>query len=229
MDREIFGTKLIADEIGNLDGKLFNNKVLVEVEDFVYENIKTESGFQLTIDPSYEVPQYAVRHGKVALLPDRLITWEEDSKAMTWKTDIEVRIGDVVWFYGMMGQASEKVSFQGRKFMIVSYEDLYVAKRGDEVICLNGNVLLEPIYRHVEALSYTQTILDTTFAKVSFIGAVNKEYEHDKEDCSELKEGMEVILSGFAQRYLELEPHLHFDGKKYIICQNYEIVGYLTD
>jgi hypothetical protein len=229
MDREIFGTRLIADEIGSLEGKLFNNSVLVEVEDFVYDTVKTESGLTLAVDNSWTVSQYAVRHGKVVLLPDRLISWKENSRAMTWETDIDVRIGDTVWFYGITSQDCEKLSFQGKKLMVLSYEDLYLAKREEQVIMLNGNVLLEPIIKTVKALSYESNTTDHIFAKVAYIGKNNYEYEHDKEDCSDLKVGMTVILHGNSVRYLEQEPYLFFDGKKYIICQNYEISGYLGE
>jgi co-chaperonin GroES (HSP10) len=229
MDREIFGTRLIADEIGSLEGKLFNNRVLVEVDAFIYESIETKSGLKLAIDPSWEVSPYSVRNGTVVLLPEKLIDWEQDSTAMSWKTDMDVRIGDKVWFYGMMSQDCEKLSFKGRKFMVLSYEDLYLAKRGEEVIMLNGNVLLEPIIKTVKALSFEQRMEDNLFAKVAYIGKNNYEYEHDKEDCPDLKVGMEVILHGYAVRHLEQEPYLFFDGKKYIICQNYEILGYLED
>lgn len=229
MDREIFGTRLIADEIGNLEGKLFNNRLLVEVDEFIHETIETKSGLNLAVDPSWDVAPYSVRNGTVVLLPEKLITWEQDSTAMSWRTDMDVRIGDRVWFYGMMSQDCEKLSFKGRKFMVLSYEDLYLAKRGEEVIMLNGNVLLEPIFKTVKALSFEQHIEDHIFGKIAYIGKINHEYEHDKEDCPDLRVGMEVILHGYAVRYLETEPYLLFDGNKYIIAQNYEIMGYLED
>lgn len=227
---ELFQDRLQTEEIQTLDGVLHNNKVLVEVDGFIYDTLETKSGLRLWIDNSEQVGQHVVRHGRVVKVPNRLWFWDENKIGMTWRTEIEICVDDTVWFYAITSFDAEKLSFKGRKFILLNYEDLYVAKRNNEVICLNGNVLLEPLYRTVKALSYTQTMLDATRAKIAFIGSINTQYDQDiKEDDPDLKQGMVVLLSGQQPRFMEDKKHLFFDGREYIVVQNQEIIGYLNE
>lgn len=226
----VFDDKLLTEEIDSLDGVLLNNKVLVEVEDFIYDSVKTKSGLSLWVDNTEQIAQYAVRHGRVVKLPQRLVFWDESKQGMSWRTTIQCEIGDLVWFYAMTSFDGEKLSLNGRKFILISYDDLYVAKRGEEVIMLNANVLLEPIYTPVKALSFESNTIDPLYAKIAYIGQINTEYQVPFiEDDTNLKQGMTVLMSGMPYRFLEREPYLMFDGKlNYIVAQNHEIKAYLT-
>lgn len=228
--KDLFKDHMFVVDVDSLEGVLFNNRVIVEVETFMYDKIKTESGFQLLVDNTFEISNFAVRSGKIAKLPEKLECWKDDKDSMAWETEIEAKVGDDVWFYAMAAHSGEKLLFQGKKYVIMSYEDLYVAKRGDKVVCLNGNVLLKPIIRHEKALSYSREYIDPDYAIVAHIGSINKEYETEyREDDDRLKEGMKVCISGIIPRRLEMPPYLDFDGREYIVCQNYEILGFLQD
>lgn len=224
---ELFEDRLQCEEVANLDGVVMNNKVLIEVEGWIYDTIETKSGFKFWVDNTDQVSQHVVRHGKVMKVPSRLIYWTDNKNGMMWMTEIEICVGDMVWFYAMTSFDAEKLSFKGRKFILLNYEDLYVAKRNNEVICLNGNVLLQPQYKTLKALSHTQTLLDATRAKVAFIGSINTAYEQDgRQDDQNIKQGMEVFLTGIPPRFIEDKKHLIFDGNEYMVVQNYEIMGY---
>ena len=228
--KDLFKDHMFVVDVYSLNGVLLNNRVIVEVETFMYDQIKTESGFQLWVDNTFEISNFAVRSGKIAKLPEKLECWKDDKDSMAWETEIEAKVGDDVWFYAMAAHSGEKLLFQGKKYVIMSYEDLYVAKRGDKVVCLNGNVLLKPIIRHEKALSYSSEYIDPDYAIVAHIGSINKEYETEyREDDNRLKEGMKVCISGIIPRRLEMPPYLDFDGQEYIVCQNYEILGFLQD
>lgn len=228
--KDLFKDHLEVVEVNSIDGVLYNNRVLVEVDEYMYNKIKTESGIEFLVDNTHQIPIFVVRSGKIAKLPDRLICWKEDDSSMAWVTEIEAEVGDDVWFYGMAAHSGEKLTSKGKKYVIMSYEDLYVAKRGDKVICLNGNVLLRPIIKTYKALSYEKQYIDPDWAEIAYIGSINKEYEFEyREDDDRLKQGMKVCISGLVARRMELPPYLKFDGKEYIVCQNNEILGFLED
>lgn len=228
---EVFGDGLISEEVDSLDGELQNNSILIEVETFIYDYVDLKSGLHLLADNTFEPHEFAVRHGVVSGLPKQLTSWKENKhKGLHWTTEMQIQKGDVVWFMGMAAQSTEKVTFNGRKFLLLHYEDLYVAKRNNNtIICLNGNVLLEPIMRPVSPLLPTIIVEDTLKAKVAYIGLKNTEYRKELRHDSDIEVGATVFMSGIQPRHLEMPLYLKFDGKKYIVCQNYELKAILDD
>ncbi|HEX9826280.1 MAG TPA: hypothetical protein VGA80_06745 [Flavobacteriaceae bacterium] len=234
-NESIWKNHLDTVEIETLDGICVNNFVLVEVEDFLHDRLLFSDEYNknksIYVDNSHLPFKYITRHGKVISLPEKLIYWYENKRiGIAWQTNLDIKVGDEVWYYGLMGHTAEKVTYQGRKFILINYEDLYVAKRGDEVIPLNGNVLLELLYKPVGGLSIKEREVDPYWAKVAYIGLKNTLYESSsKEDDDRIKKGAKVLISGIPLRKMEMEPFLDFDGKEYYICQNCEINGYLDD
>jgi len=226
---EVFEDKLLSEEVDSLDGDLQNNSVLIEVETFIYDFVDTKSGLHLIADNTFEPHEFAVRHGIVRGLPKQLTSWKENKqKGLHWITEMQIQKGDVVWFMGMAAQSTEKVTFEGRKFLLLHYEDLYVAKRNNEtILCLNGNVLLEPIYKAVNPLLPEIKVEDCRMAKVAYIGLKNTEYRKELRHDSDIEVGNTVFMSGIQPRHLEMDMFLKFDGKKYIVCQNYELKAIL--
>ena len=226
---DLFKDHLDIHTVDSIDGRMKNNCVLVEVERFMYNKIKTSNGIELFVDNTHTISNYAVRSGVLTKLPERLIFWHENKlSGMPWETEIEAKVGDRVWFYGMSAHSGEKIMCNGKKYIIMRYEDLYVAKRGDDVICLNGNVVLDVLTVMQKALSYEKVYVDPNFAKVAYIGSCNKKYEASyTDDDPDIKKGMTVCITGLVARRLEIEPYLDFDGNEHIICQNNEISGYL--
>jgi hypothetical protein len=230
MDIDVFRDRLVGVSVNSIVGDLLNNRVLIEVDSYIEDQVETKSGLSLYVDNTYTVADYIVRHGVVVKAPTKLSSWKDNDSAMTWITDIEIESGDEVWFYGMMAHSAEKLTFEGRKFLLLSYDDLYVAKRKEQVVCLNANVLLEPIQTSSKVLSVEVEHIDPLLAKVAYIGHINTEYEDENiADDPTIKKGNLVLLSGVNVRYLERKPYLFFDGKEYMVCQNNEIRGFLTD
>jgi hypothetical protein len=186
----------------------------------------------LWVDNTYEIGTHSVRSGTIAKLPNRLIFWDEDDQnGLYWKTTIEAEVGNRVWASGMAIHSGEKIKIKDKLFVIVSYADLYVAKKQNGVVvCLNGNVLLKPILRTFKALSFERRYIDPDFAFVAYIGRNNTEYEADyMEDDPNIKQNMKVVISGIIPRRLEIAPYLEFDGdNEYLVCQAYEIQGWLS-
>jgi len=228
---EVFEDKLLAEEIDSLDGVLQNNFILIEVEKFIYDSVDLKSGLSLAADNTYQPFEFAVRHGVVRGLPKQLTSWKENkNKGLHWITEMQIQKGDVVFFMGMSAQSAEKVIFEGRKFLLLHYEDLYVAKRNNEtILCLNGNILLEPIYKSVNPLLPEIKVEDCRMAKVAYIGLKNTEYRKELRHDEDIEVGTTVFMSGVQPRHLEMDMFLKFDGKKYIVCQNYELKAILDD
>jgi len=224
----VFQDRLFTDEITSIDGKLMNNFLLIEVDDFIYDQLTTKSGIKFWMDNTEQTHNYIVRHGKVARIPDKLTFWDTDKTGMEWKTSMDVKVGDMVWFYGITSHSSEKLTFEGKKYIFVRYDDLYVAKRGEDIICLNANVLMKPLLKTVNVLSYEKEEFDTMFAEIYKVGKINSSYRNENTvDDPDLKAGMKAIILGIASRFLEMKPYLFLDGNQYLVCQNNEIKAYV--
>lgn len=228
---QVFEDRLLAEEVDSLDGELRNNSVMIEVEKFIYDSVDLKSGLSLAADNTFQPFEFAVRHGVVVKLPKELTSWKENkTKGLHWVTEMQIEVGDVVFFMGMSAHETEKITFNGRKFLLLHYEDLYVAKRNnDTIICLNGNVLLEPIYKPINKLIPDIKVEDSLRAKVAYIGLKNSEYRKESRVDEDMEVGTIVYMSGIQPRHLEMDMFLKFDGKKYIVCQNYEIKATLED
>ena len=229
---DLFKDHLDYVELESLDGELWNNRVLVEIETIMHDKIKTKTGFELFADNTYDIGSYAIRSGKIAKLPKKLTFWDEDKQnGIPWRTTIEAEVGDDVWFYGMSAHSGEKVKCNDKLYVFINYADLYVCKKQNgSVVCLNGNVLLKPQIKAVKALSFEKEHIDPDWAKVAYICSRNTEYEAEyRADDENLKVGQKVSISGIILRRLEIKPFLNFDGNEYIVCQNYEIQGWLDE
>ncbi len=64
---------------------------------------------------------------------------------------MQLQVGDTVWFEYLASVNCEVLLCGNRRFYIIDYRDLYVAKRGDKVIPLNGYCLCEPIKEEYES------------------------------------------------------------------------------
>lgn len=114
------------------------NKVLVKPlkeNDFIIKD-----GVVFYINTSYSKEKHAITCGVVVSNPAAL-----DSDL---KTDIETQEGDIVFFHYLatINAIKEKKYFQEGDSTIysVNYASLYCAKRNDQIICLNGYVLVRP-------------------------------------------------------------------------------------
>jgi len=121
---------------------LFNN-VLIKFDDEP-EEIEV-SGVKLKIDTTYNKMQHQVTTGTVMGLPQRLYFDRTDVvKSVEYDVDMELEVGDrVIMSYLSYGEAIKNASVDECHY--VRYDEILVAMRGDQVIPLNGLVLIEPI------------------------------------------------------------------------------------
>lgn len=121
---------------------LFNN-VLIKFDEEP-EEIEV-SGVSLKIDTSFNKMQHQVTTGTVMALPQRLYFDRTNVvKSVEYDVDMELQVGDrVIMSYLSYGEAIKNASIDGCHY--VRYDEIHVILRGDQVIPINGLVLIEPI------------------------------------------------------------------------------------
>ena len=134
--------------------------------------------------------------GYVAKVPHGLYFNPEDPKSMDWETEMELQIGDMVFFSLIESKNSVQLICDGVLYKSVPYSDCYCAKRfypmatslstlhfagSDpwyEVICLNGFVICSPCFKpKLSDLDHVSgETIDNTRAVIKFIGNAPKAY-----------------------------------------------------
>ncbi len=153
----------------------------------------TEKIGGLFIDTTYKPEDHVEIINEVMAVPERL-------KFNEWETEMQLKVGDTVLVNYLAIMKAEKVYVGSNIYLNVPYEKIILAKRGDEIIMLNGYVLLEPIY--IEQLK-SDTIIFLPSKQdehkdrgiVRFFGIPNKRYteEHHTDDGT-INIGDKVLL-----------------------------------
>jgi len=237
-------------------GIIPQNAVLVEMI-HTSEGIKSKGGVILGVctDEEYDdettshVADLAEVYAKVYKLPDKLY-YNKDGTGMPWDCDMELQIGDLVWFSSMESKNAVEIVCEDKLYKLLPYSDMYCVKRQpdaisthgflhtwaweDEVIMLNGYVLLEPLYLENKSFLAVdkQGDIDKTRGIVRFVGKPNREYiSACYVDFPELNLGDEVLLSPNTPLfYLERKAYLSFfdNGKLYWVVQRRRIAMVLS-
>lgn len=165
-------------------------------------------------------------HGTVIKVPDKLYYAKDDPYSMSWKTKMMLKVDDEVWFNFIASSHSSGFDVDGEMYLFIPYADCFVAKRGDEVIPLNGYVLLEEMKK--EAVSEVIVMADETDmqrGKVRFVGEPNEEYRVDSfSDDIEIQEGDVVqIRAGFTPYRLERQEYFADFGEMLLVVQRRNI------
>ncbi len=207
------------------------NHVLVEMQ-YKSEDLKTLAGIhvgfnsELTYaadenDTSSHVADVAETWGIVSKTPQRLFFDKTDPLSMDWECDMELEVGDKVWFSILESKNAYEVECDGKIYRSIPYMDCYVAKRygrtpnyGIEqttgarvfmsmtefefIIPLNGYVLCSPCFMpklsHLDAVS--EDITDKTRGTIAFIGNAPQSYIRDQYNhIEELSVGDEVLFA----------------------------------
>jgi len=156
----------------------------VAIKPFPSDEIRTKSGHVLYLDVRFEEYLHAQTAGIVSHAPEKLrFNGDPERNSMDFDTDIEVKEGDVVIFNYLAAKLARK---EGRildgGMLLIPYDKIYVAMRGDEVIPVNGHILVEPEYETVES---TVIIPDSNIdrskqlGRILYAGKPNKGYRND--------------------------------------------------
>jgi hypothetical protein len=179
------------------------------------------------------VADCAAIHGTVAKQVDRLYFNRKDAQnTMSWDTDVETLIDDIVFFHPLISKNCCEILVEDILYKVIPYEDLFVAKRDNKVIPLNGNVILQEVYKpKISKFDIEEPIVDTYKGIVRWNGNDNKRYQtKGQSDMPNLKEEDFVIIEKSAYPfYLERSKwNSHFDeGNQYLVVQKKHIQAVL--
>jgi len=163
------------------------------------------------------------RWGTVMCVPKKLVAKDGDKVLLEWTGDIEIKEGDrgcydylaALSASGNMYDYSENKDMSDGTFFL-KYTDLYM-KLQEDVIPLNGYVLIEPVYERlksdtIETLESKNTVKGVVLKAGSLVKYTKDEFYC--EDTDELKEG-DVVLFRPGSDYL-IEDDLHRRTEKKI-------------
>jgi co-chaperonin GroES (HSP10) len=181
------------------------------------------------------------RYGIVRKIPDKL-----DCKKMDWETEIEIQVGDMVWFDYHSAHHCPIIQVEDKKYRVLEYYNLIVAKRNwlwtlnikiqkkvsfnPEIIPLNGYCLFEEI----SELPKTKLIIpfqhiDKKIGIVKFIGNKNKSYKNKKKfDDMDFKVEDKVIFRNEVNNLLENSMHRIFSDGDLRYNQRTDVLGILN-
>lgn len=223
---------IVVDSIENF--KLMPNKVLVE---FFNGHSKTVGGIEtsaFSIASNYAA--YSDRTAKVVKIPEKLTCSKHDSTSMLWECDVDVEVGDYVFFDPTESLHGQKIFCKkdNKVFTIAFYGSIVLAKRLNNVIMCNGYVLLEQVYETEKVIAYEKDVPIFNQGIVSYIGKPNKKYRvknkngnYRTDDGCDIEVGDRVILD-MPQYTWMLEDWCFavFDNRKmYKVAKRYMIAG----
>jgi len=193
------------------DISLINGNVLVEIDPLEY--MMLPSGMILGDAESfleqhrfYEAAGHSIRHGRVVTLPR-----EKTIKTPDIKTEVRVKVGDVVWWFYDVGNNAEVCKFEEKYYYIMNYLDMIVLKRDDYIETLNGHLLCETEKRFANSKFDLHESEEMKEIVTITHDGNPVEYTHFANN-EEIVVG-DKVLTTKAVYSLEYELHLFFNGK----------------
>ena len=207
--------------------KIIPNRVIVKLTR-KEDELDLGNGNKIFIDPSFAREMHAPTVGIVVNFSEKL-----NPSLMRWKTTCELKLNDYVVFsyessLHALGDDDSRALMDENKdlYVILDYEDLFVAKRGTKIIPLNGYVLCSPIpVEHKTSLvvpSSLKKMRSDKFVKIAHLGLRNEEYYNGdgsiREDLYDPmwvgKVGDTVLISKNCDLTVEYELHQSLSGRK---------------
>lgn len=208
-----------------------NNYVLVKPH-----NNFTDSNVGLRIDKTFNPHLHAARTGVVVAVPQKLIYRHNlGPDSMPWDTDMELKVGDEVTYHYLAAMTAEEnthtryLTVGDEMYYFIKYDRIYTAKRGDNIIMLNGFILVEPV-RDL-ALNKFKSVLDIPlrqdkyFGVVRYVGSKVRDYnkiykKFHGPDRDNIQPGDVVVMDEVCDIPLEYDLHATLDeGKVYYRVQ----------
>ena len=160
-----------------------SNLVMVEVEK---GELRSAGGVVLGFSDDIQyaegkdnhIANVAKTHGRIVKIPANLCFEENNPNRSAWRTQIEVEEGDEVWYSPLSATNCTEVFVEDKIYKMIRYGDLFVAKRGTRIICLNGYCIVEKVHRkNLGSLdSLSDDVIDPTRGIIRYLGRPNEEY-----------------------------------------------------
>jgi hypothetical protein len=214
--------------------KTFGNHILIRL-DAENDHIKLKGGMTLYVDSTYDPEKHATVTGTVFGLPSHLTYTGKANVGMPWKTDMELQEGDkvIVYYLAILNafKPEQKRFFtkDNERYVFIPYQSIFVAIRGDQIIPINGYVLVEPCgdpwmeetknrFKKIgiELVTNDKSNTNVSFGIVRYIGKPNKGYcdYGNIDDGVNVKVGDKVVLRKISDIPLQYPLHAKLDGGK---------------
>lgn len=216
--------------------KVSDNNVIVKLPDTYKMMLNNEVNIRgLSVKTQYEPSYYAPRYGTVIAIPDKLTF---GVGAMVWKTDIEIRVGDTVWFNYLVclmalgrllnphtPNPETKYFVCGEDiYVVLPYESLIVAKRGEDIVCLNGYCIGKQIQEKQSEKLITEN-KKTGWVELRYIGTPVTEYLNDTVDVEDVCVGDVVCINKILAEKMENGMTNTFSDDELVFFQRKQIYG----
>lgn len=123
--------------------KLLRNNVLIKPDKTDF--IQLAGGQRLFLDTRFEEYKSAPQTGIVTAVPEKLAFSNDPNEySLDIQTDMEIQVGDRVIFNYNARAAAINSGLTINDDILVRYDMIYVAIRNEQVICVNGVVIVEP-------------------------------------------------------------------------------------
>jgi co-chaperonin GroES (HSP10) len=239
-----------------------NNHVLVKLNRKSDELI-LQGGGKIYIDNTFEEEKHVPVTGTVVAYPHKLYYNNKPGigHSMPWDTDIEIQQGDYVIFYYMAvvnclgtidkpgGNGKYFKDEDGGEYIMITYNNLFVARRDQRIIPLNGYLIVEPIedeafLREKERFEKAKMILPRNYTRlfakegiVRFLGTPLREYrDRDKrgdlrftDEGMDIHHGQRIMIQKSADLPLEYDTHASLKGRKKFLRVQRRYILYATD
>ncbi len=203
------------------------NKVLIRPSE-EHQGVITSNGNSLLIDTSYELNNHAVMSGVVVALPEHLLYSRDrhgEVDSVECDAEMELQIGDTVWFHHNLIENcvdNEEVIKDDSGYLVSgNYDMLYMAKRGEEIIPINGWCLVEPVSDEIsnKILLPDNLIRQHSLKKgrVAYVGEPVREYRDEtdfRDDEVKISAGDLIIFLPYSDIPIEYDLHASIDGRQ---------------
>jgi len=196
-------------------------------------------GMKLDIDISFDPGRHVDVYGEVAAVPDGLhykkIRNSLFRGSMTHKVqNMELEVGDKIYFLyfaaimalGYMADFTKMPYHEDNAYFIckdevyilIPYESIFVAVRGEQIIPLNGYALVEPIMFNEYDVDFIKNMREhENVGIVRYIGNHNLEYNEKRmKDAVDIKPGDTILFRRFNNQCLENDLHQSFPHKGHL-------------
>lgn len=155
---------------------------------------------------------HAIRRGRVELCNEGAV-----ADCDMFKSVVDVKIGDYVWFDYLTGINSILLRYKNNYYYILNYTDLICRKRNDTIYPLNGYVLCDLVKWKHPYLGHEE--IDRQKAVVRYVGQ-NVEYKY-RSTCNVNVNDTVITYSPIYM--LEDDTHLLLDGNKYRVLKRSQL------
>jgi len=222
---------ITRDELESLQIPDGSNIVIIHVP-HKNEDTKTDGGIYVVGDQDFKPHFHAERWGYVYKTCDSLFYDYSVMDSLPWGTEIEVEVGDKVWFDFREALYAYTYECEGEWYKILNYEFLRVAQQDDgTIVPLNGYILFEEYEEPKESTILLEDKKDDRYAVAKYVGRPNSEYSlRVYNDNIEVNDEDHVLFEDDTHCFpLESGLHNEFSDRKYVLQQRKRILGVVDE